>query len=142
MSSWISCPANKLASSLLSSLCKGKGCPGWRQDFSTCRNREQAKLIHRLCFIMRNVRNTYFTEKFRPLNSRGEESSQPLFYPSLLPLLIAFLKNSVQLEGLANIREETVRGKHGDTREITKKDASQQKAVHLSMFSLAFCSQM
>lgn len=91
MSSLISCPANQLASSLLSSLWKGKGCPAWRQNFSTCRNREQAKLIHRLCFIMRSVRNTYFTVKFRPLNSRGEESSQPLLYPSLLPLRIAFL---------------------------------------------------
>lgn len=70
---------------------KRKGCPARRQDFSTCRNREQAKLIHRLCFIMRSMRNTFFTEKFRPLNSRGEESSQPLLYPSLLPLLIAFL---------------------------------------------------
>lgn len=42
------------------------------------------------------------------------------------------MKNSVQLEGLANIREDTVRGKHGGTREITKKDASQQRVVHLS----------
>lgn len=91
MSSQFSCPANQLASSLLSPPWNGKGCPAWRQDFSTCRNREPAKLLHRLCFIMRSVRNTYFTEKFRPLNSRGEESSQPSRYPSLLPLLIAFL---------------------------------------------------
>lgn len=140
MSSQISCPANQLASSLLNSPWKGKGCPAWRQDFSTCRNREQAKLIHGLCFIMKSVRNTYFTEKFRPLNSGGEESSQPLLYPSLLPLLIAFFL--VTLEKFRKNRENTVRGKHGDTREITKKDCSQQRVVNLSMPCLAFWSQM
>lgn len=31
-----------------------------------------------------------------------------------------------------------VRGKHGDTREITKKDTCQHRVLHVSMFCLAF----
>lgn len=62
-SSQFFCPANQLASSLLSSPWKRRVCPAWRQDFSTCRNREQVKPTHRLFFIVTSCEENLFYRK-------------------------------------------------------------------------------
>lgn len=90
---------------------------------------------------MTSVRNSYFTEKFRPVNSRGEESSQPSPYPSLLPLLSPFLL--VTLERiLFNWKALQILDRNMETGEMAKRESSLQRVMHLSMLCLAFCSQM
>jgi len=56
---------------------KEKGLPRLETDFYTCRSREQAKLSHGRCFSLTRMRNTYFTEIFRPLTV-GEKSPASL----------------------------------------------------------------
>lgn len=132
----IFCPANQLASSLLSSLFKWRGCLAWRNDFSACRNREQVKLTRRLCFIITSVGNTYFTKKCRPLNSRGVQAAFTSSIPSPLTDCI-FVSDSWKL--VFNWKALQIQGgKHGDTSDMTKMESSRQRVVHLSMLCFAW----
>lgn len=70
---------------------KRKGLPSLEAGFLHLQKQGTSQTHSGAVFHHEKCEKYLFYRKFRPLNSRGEESSQPSLYPSLLPLLIAFL---------------------------------------------------
>lgn len=88
---------------------------------------------------MTSVRNTYFIEKIRPLNSRGDKLSQHSPSLTLLPLLTAFLL--VTLDRYYSTGRFCNHRGHYQMETQGHQRGDQERVVPLSMLCLAFLSQ-